>query len=82
MAPEDDEPTPLTPEQQKEIALELLLASWEEALDRGVAPELIATTAITAAITDMIDRHGEEAMAGLIETLPGRIRGGEFTFDT
>ena len=64
---------------QKQIALDLILQAWEDATGRGVAPELVATVAMTAAITDMVDRHGEEAMARVLDTLPARVRAGEYT---
>lgn len=64
---------------QKRIALELLLKAWDTALQDGVEPDLLASTAIFAALTDMVDIHGSEAVANLMETLPDRIRSGEFT---
>lgn len=64
---------------QKRVALGLLLDAWDEALRRGVAPELLATTAIFAALTDMVDIHGEVAVAEMMTALPDRIRAGEFT---
>lgn len=65
---------------EKSIALEVLLAAWDEALARGVSPELLASTALFAAFTDMVDIHGEEAVADFAADLPRRIRAGEFTF--
>lgn len=64
---------------QKRLALKLLLDAWDEALAGGVAPEILATTAIYAALTDMVETHGEETVAELFEQLPARIRAGEFT---
>ena len=70
---------PLDPAAQKRRALELLLAAWDAALAEGVEPELLATTAIFAALTDMVDAHGEAPVADLVAGLPERIRAGEFT---
>jgi hypothetical protein len=39
----------------------------------------LASTAIFAALTDMIDLHGEEAVADMCATLSERVRSGEFT---
>ena len=64
---------------QKRIALDLLLEAWDRALADGVAPELLATTAIFTALTDMVENHGAEAVANLMAGLPARIRAGEFT---
>ena len=66
-------------ERQKQVALNLMLDAWEEALSQGIEPEIVATVAITAAVTDMVDRHGEESMAKIMESLPARIRAGEYT---
>lgn len=65
--------------EQKRIALNLLLDAWDEALAQGVTPEILATTAIYAALTDMVDTHGAEPVAEMFDGLPRRIRDGEFT---
>lgn len=64
---------------QKSAALEAILTAWETALGKGVEPELLASAAIYAALTDMVDLHGAEAVARLCEALPARVRKGEFT---
>jgi len=64
---------------QKSMALDLLLGAWDAALAKGVEPELLASTAIFAALTDMVDMHGPEAVADFCAALPSRIRAGEFT---
>jgi hypothetical protein len=69
----------LSDDAQKALALELLLSAWEAALARGVAPEMLASTAIFAALTDMVDLHGEVAVAQFCADLPARIRNGEFS---
>jgi hypothetical protein len=75
-----DEPTPpLTDEQQKRLALEAILQAWDVALQMGVEPEYLASSAIFAALTDMVEAHGTEAVAAFSETLPARLRAGEFT---
>ena len=56
-----------------------MLDAWEDALSQGIEPEIVAKVAITAAVTDMVDRHGEENMAKIMESLPARIRAGEYT---
>jgi hypothetical protein len=69
----------LTEAEQKSLALDLLLAAWDEALKRGVAPDMLASAAIFAALADMVDLHGEEAVAAFAAGLAARIRSGEFT---
>ena len=69
----------LSSEDQRTLALEMLLDAWDAALEEGVTPDILANTAIFAALTDMIDFHGEEMTAQMAESLPARIRAGEFT---
>ncbi len=64
---------------QKKLCLDRLLGAWDSALSEGVEPEVLATTAIFVAITDMVDSHGAEAVAAMLEDLPDRIRAGEFS---
>lgn len=66
-------------EEQKSIALDRILDAWDDALGDGCEPDHIATAAIFAALTDMIDAYGEEPVAEMAETLPERIRKGEFS---
>ncbi len=40
---------------------------------------MLASVAIYAALVDMIDRYGADAVADFCATLPERIRNGEFT---
>lgn len=65
--------------EKKGRALELVLDAWDTALADGVDPEVIASVAIYAAMADMVDRYGEQAVADFCATLPERVRNGEFT---
>jgi len=71
----------LTPEQedQRKQALSVLLDAWDRAYGQGLSAEAIASAAIYAALTDMVDLFGEEPVAQMTEELPARIRRGEFT---
>jgi transcription initiation factor TFIIIB Brf1 subunit/transcription initiation factor TFIIB len=64
---------------KKGRALELILDAWEHALAEGAEPEVVASVAIYAALADMVDRYGQEAVAEFCATLPDRARRGEFT---
>jgi ketol-acid reductoisomerase len=64
---------------QKARALDLILQAWETALKEGVEPEMLASTAIFAALSDMVDLYGPEPVAQMCEGLPARVRAGEFT---
>jgi N-methylhydantoinase B/oxoprolinase/acetone carboxylase alpha subunit len=65
--------------EQKRRALELMLEAWDKALSEGVEAEIAASVAIFAALADMVDRHGADAVAEFCATLPGKARAGEFT---
>lgn len=72
-------PTDPADEGGKRRALELVLDAWDKALSEGAEPEVIASVAIYAALADMVDRYGEEAVAEFCASLPERVRAGEFT---
>lgn len=65
--------------EKKARALQLILDAWDASLADGVEPEVIASVAIYAAMADMVDRFGEQAVADFCATLPERVRNGEFT---
>lgn len=65
--------------EQKQIALDLLLDAWNNAIDKGVDTEVLAKTAIFAGLSDMVGAYGERAIAEMTEELPRRIRAGDFT---
>lgn len=64
---------------KKGRALELILNAWDQAIGEGAEPEMVASVAIYAALADMVDRYGEDAVAEFCATLPERARAGEFT---
>lgn len=64
---------------RKARALELILDAWDRALGEGAEAETVASVAIFAALADMVDRYGEEAVAEFCAGLPERTRRGEFT---
>lgn len=65
--------------EKKGRALQLILDAWDKALSEGAEPEVVASVAIYAALADMVDRYGEDAVADFCATLPERTRRGEFT---
>lgn len=65
--------------EQKQAALRYILDAWEEAVYDGIDPDLLATAAIFASLSDMVAIYGEEAVANMTDGLAERIRYGEFT---
>jgi len=81
---EDDEefefPLPNNDEQRR-IALQIFLDAWDDALAEGVDPDVLASTAIFAALSDMVETYGEEPVSEMAEGLTDRIQQGEFTLN-
>jgi hypothetical protein len=70
---------PTTPEARKALALDLILDAWAAALQAGVEAEELASVAIFAALADMVDLHGEAAVAAFCAELPARVKAREFS---
>lgn len=68
-------------ENPKGRALELMLGAWDKALAEGADPDEVASVALFAALSDMVDRYGAEAVAEFCATLPARTRAGEFSLN-
>lgn len=75
------ETSPLSESEQRRVALQNILDAWDEALGEGVEADVLATTAIFAALSDMVDAYGEEAVAEMANGLADRVRQGEFTLN-
>ncbi len=71
----------LSEDQQKKLALDLFLKTWDNACEAGVEADLLCEVMIYMAVTDLVADRGEELTAELFETLPERILDGEFTLD-
>ncbi|PKQ07277.1 MAG: hypothetical protein CVT73_08910 [Alphaproteobacteria bacterium HGW-Alphaproteobacteria-12] len=67
--------------EQRKLALQNILDAWDEALCEGVESEILATTAIFAALSDMVEVYGEDAVADMTDGLADRVRQGEFTLN-
>jgi hypothetical protein len=63
----------------RQEALRYILEAWEEALHDGIEPEMLANAALYAALADLIDVYGENAVAKMTSGLSRRIHHGEFT---
>ena len=63
------------------LALKHLAAAWVDAEDAGIGAEDVAHAAIYAALATLVNLHGEEEVARLFQSLPGRIASGAFNLD-
>ncbi len=64
---------------ERQVALEYVAEAWNEAEDDGVATLALAHASLFAAITSLVEHHGETAVAELIGSLPERIQSGEYS---
>lgn len=65
--------------QQRDIAAKKILTAMQEAIDEGADSEVVKLVTLSAAITNFVNDYGEEATAGILETLPEKVRGGAFS---
>ncbi len=68
-------------EEQKRKVMTVFLDAWDEACAQGIPSELLSEVCLYLALTDLVEDHGEDDVADIIETLPYRIRTGEFTME-
>lgn len=66
---------------QKKAALLYILDAWEDAVQEGIEPEMLANAALFAALSDLIAVYGEDAVAQMTKGLERRINEGEFTLN-
>ena len=65
----------------RHTALRYILDAWEEALYDGVRPEMLANASLFAALSDLVNCYGEDAVAQMTDGLSRRIQHGEFTLN-
>jgi hypothetical protein len=65
---------------QHSAALAYVTEAFAEAILAGIESDSFAHAALSASLRELVATYGEEAVAKFAETLPERIRSGEFTF--
>ena len=65
--------------EQQSAALAYVTEAFAEAILAGIESDSFAHAALSAALRELVATYGEEAVATFAETLPDRIRAGEFT---
>jgi len=65
--------------EKKRAALDLVLDAWCTGIENGIDGEILAHASLFAALSDLVELYGEEAVANLAARLPQRIHDGEFT---
>src|SRR6266403_594564 len=70
---------PLPDHEQKQAALSYLNEAWAEARHDGVDGDCLAQASLFAAFAELVGTYGEDAVAKFVESLPVRVRNGEFS---
>jgi hypothetical protein len=63
----------------RRAALGYVSEAFAEALLDGIDVDLFAEAAVCAALRELVARHGEEKAVSFVESLPDRLRQGEFS---
>ena len=66
-------------EDERRAALAYVTEAFAEAILSGIESESFAHAALFAALQELVDTYGEEAVAAFAGRLPDRIVSGEFT---
>ncbi|AZG77953.1 MULTISPECIES: hypothetical protein [Methylocystis] len=64
---------------QHRAALAYVTEAFAEAILAGIESDSFAHAALCAALRELVATYGEESVAVFAETLPARLRAGEFT---
>jgi hypothetical protein len=67
--------------EKKQVAFEYHNEAWADGICDGIEAEILAETAISTALTELVRRHGESEVLQLLDTLRQRIVEGEFLPD-
>jgi hypothetical protein len=66
-------------EDERRAALAFVTEAFAEAVLSGIESESFAHAALFAALQELVDTYGEDAVAAFASRLPDRIASGEFT---
>lgn len=66
--------------QQHTIAIEELSNAWDRALERDVSGELLVSSFLAVSVSNLVRMYGKTAATEIIESLPLRIRDGDFDY--
>jgi hypothetical protein len=65
--------------EQRDLAAKKILEAMQSAIDEGAEGDVVKLVTLSAAITNFVNDYGEEATAGIVESLPEKIRSGAFS---
>lgn len=67
--------------EKKQVALEYHSEAWADGISDGIESDILAETAITTALLELVRLHGEDQVVEMIDDLSQRVRFGEFRAD-
>ena len=65
--------------EQRDVAAKKILTAMQEAINEGASAEVVKLVTLSAAVTNFVNDYGEDATAGILETLPAKVRDGAFS---
>ncbi|WP_102957833.1 hypothetical protein [Mangrovicella endophytica] len=67
--------------EKKQVAFEYHNEAWADGISDGIEAEILAETAISTALTELVRLHGEDEVLTMLDALRQRIEFGEFRLD-
>jgi hypothetical protein len=64
-----------------QAALNIIVDSYEECLAKGISPETVGSAALSSALGLLVQIHGEDLVAKMVEDIPAKVRAGQFTHE-
>ena len=64
--------------EKKQVAFEYHNEAWADGKSDGIEAEIMAETAISTALTELVRLHGEAEVLGMVDSLRRRVEFGEF----
>jgi hypothetical protein len=67
--------------EKKQVAFEYHNEAWADGMSDGIDADILAETAISTALTELVRLHGEDKVLSMVETIRLRLEHGEFRPD-
>ncbi|SKA36110.1 hypothetical protein [Consotaella salsifontis] len=64
--------------EKKQVAFEYHNEAWADGISDGIEAEILAETAISTALTELVRLHGEAEVLEFVKELQQRVEFGEF----
>ncbi|WP_373289022.1 hypothetical protein [Aureimonas endophytica] len=64
--------------EKKQVAFEYHNEAWADGMSDGIEADILAETAISTALTELVRLHGEEKVVAMVDSLRQRLQHGEF----